>query len=66
MMAKIISVASGRQGQGQGTAARPFIGLVVYRCCTNGVRLVTQTRWLAGGNVSPPFRKHPSALGSLI
>jgi hypothetical protein len=26
---------------------------------------VTQLRWLAGSNnVSPPFRKHPSALGS--
>jgi hypothetical protein len=64
MMAKRISLASGRQGQGQGTAARPpysIVGLVVHRCGTHGV---TQLRWLAGSNETPPFRKHPSALDS--
>jgi hypothetical protein len=48
-------------GAGSRNGRAPSIGLVVHRCYTHGV---TQLRWLAGSNESPPFRKHPSALDS--
>jgi len=48
-------------GPGSRNGRKPSIGLVVHQCCTHGV---TQLRWLAGSNETPPFRKHPSALDS--